>query len=78
MSTETVKKDYKERIVPALTEKFSYTTPMQVPKLKKIVINQGLGAATQDKKLIETAINELTAITGQKAVATFSHGGVSP
>ena len=55
MSHQTVKKDYQERIVPALTEKFSYTTPMQVPKLKKIVINQGLGAATQDKKLIETA-----------------------
>ena len=50
MSTETVKKDYKERIVPALTEKFSYTTPMQVPKLKKIVINQGLGAA--DRKSV--------------------------
>ena len=77
MSTETVKKDYKERIVPALTEKFSYTTPMQVPKLKKIVINQGLGAATQDKKVIETAINELTAITGQKAVATLSRKDIS-
>ena len=50
---------------------------MQVPKLKKIVINQGLGAATQDKKLIETAINELTAITGQKAVATLSKKDIS-
>ena len=77
MSTQTVKNDYKERIVPALTEKFSYTTPMQVPKLKKIVINQGLGAATQDKKIIETAINELTAITGQKAVATLSRKDIS-
>lgn len=77
MSTQTVKQDYKERIVPALTEKFSYTTPMQVPKLKKIVINQGLGAATQDKKIIETAINELTAITGQKAVATLSRKDIS-
>jgi len=77
MSNQSVKKDYKERIVPALTEKFSYTTPMQVPKLKKIVINQGLGAATQDKKLIETAINELTAITGQKAVATLSRKDIS-
>jgi large subunit ribosomal protein L5 len=77
MSTQTVKKDYQERIVPALTEKFNYTTPMQVPKLKKIVINQGLGAATQDKKLIETAINELTAITGQKAVATLSRKDIS-
>ncbi|MDE5927773.1 MAG: 50S ribosomal protein L5, partial [Duncaniella sp.] len=77
MSSTSVKKDYQERIVPALTEKFSYTTPMQVPKLKKIVINQGLGAATQDKKLIETAINELTAITGQKAVATLSRKDIS-
>ncbi|WP_301184798.1 MULTISPECIES: 50S ribosomal protein L5 [Muribaculaceae] len=77
MSNQSVKKDYQERIVPALTEKFSYTTPMQVPKLKKIVINQGLGAATQDKKLIETAINELTAITGQKAVATLSRKDIS-
>ncbi|MDE5929261.1 MAG: 50S ribosomal protein L5, partial [Muribaculaceae bacterium] len=50
---------------------------MQVPKLKKIVINQGLGAATQDKKLIENAINELTAITGQKAVATLSRKDIS-
>jgi len=77
MSNQTVKKDYQERIVPALTEKFSYTTPMQVPRLKKIVINQGLGAATQDKKLIETAINEITAITGQKAVATLSRKDIS-
>ena len=77
MSNQTVKKDYQERIGPALTEKFSYTTPMQVPTLKKIVINQGLGAATQDKKLIETAINELTAITGQKAVATLSRKDIS-
>ena len=77
MSNQSVKKDYQERIVPALTEKFSYTTPMQVPRLKKIVINQGLGAATQDKKLIETAINELTAITGQKAVPTLSRKDIS-
>ncbi len=77
MSTTTLKKDYQERIVPALTQQFSYTTPMQVPKLKKIVINQGLGAATQDKKIIETAINELTAITGQKAVATLSRKDIS-
>ncbi len=77
MSSTTVKQDYKERIVPALTEKFSYTTPMQVPKLKKIVINQGLGEATQDKKIIETALNELTAITGQKAVATLSKKDIS-
>ena len=73
----TLNKDYKERIVPALMKEFNYSTVMQVPKLKKIVINQGLGQATQDKKIIETAINELTAITGQKAVATLSKKDIS-
>lgn len=68
----TLSKDYKERIVPELTKEFNYSTVMQVPRLEKIVINQGLGAATQDKKLIETAVNEITAITGQKAVPTLS------
>jgi len=77
MSTTTLKKDYIERIVPALEKQFSYSTVMQVPRLKKIVINQGLGGATQDKKLIETAITELTAITGQKAVATLSKKDIS-
>ena len=77
MSTTTLKKDYQERIVPALTKEFNYTTPMQVPHLEKIVINQGLGEATQDKKIIETAINELTAITGQKAVPTLSRKDIS-
>lgn len=77
MSTTTLKNDYKERIVPALVKQFNYTSVMQVPTLKKIVINQGLGEATQDKKIIETAINELTAITGQKAVATLSKKDIS-
>ena len=77
MSTTTLKKDYKERIVPALEKEFNSSTVMQVPRLKKIVINQGLGAATQDKKIIETAINELTAITGQKAVPTLSKKDIS-
>ena len=72
MSSTNKKKDYTERIVPALEKEFKYTSVMQVPRLTKIVINQGLGAATQDKKVIETAINELTAITGQKAVPTLS------
>jgi large subunit ribosomal protein L5 len=76
MST-TLSKEYKERIIPALEKEFGYSTVMQVPKLKKIVINQGLGQATQDKKLIETAINEITAITGQKAVATLSKKDIS-
>lgn len=73
----TLSKDYKERIVPALTKEFGYSTVMQVPHLEKIVINQGIGEATQDKKLIDTAINELTAITGQKAVATLSRKDIS-
>ena len=76
-NTANLKKDYLERIVPALEKEFNYTCVMQVPVLKKIVINQGLGQATADKKIIETAINELTAITGQKAVATLSRKDIS-
>ena len=76
MST-TLQKKYEETIAPAMTKEFNYTTPMQVPRLKKIVINQGLGEATQDKKIIETSINELTAITGQKAVQTLSKKDIS-
>ena len=76
-NTANLKKDYLERIVPALQKEFKYATVMQVPVLKKIVINQGLGEATADKKIIETAINELTAITGQKAVATLSRKDIS-
>ena len=56
----TLKKEYDERIAPALLKKFNYTSSMQVPRLVKIVINEGLGEATADKKIIETAINELT------------------
>ena len=76
-NTANLKKDYLERIVPALQKEFNYSTVMQVPVLKKIVINQGLGEATADKKIIETSINELTAITGQKAVATLSRKDIS-
>ena len=76
-SNTTLGKEYKEKIVPELQKEFGYTTVMQVPKLEKIVINQGLGGATQDKKIIETALNELTAITGQKAVATLSKKDIS-
>src|SRR5574344_1045844 len=71
-NTASLKQYYKETIVPALTKQVNYSTVMQVPVLKKIVINQGLGLAVADKKIIETAIAELTAITGQKAVATVS------
>ncbi len=76
-NTANLKKDYLERIVPALQKEFNYSSVMQVPVLKKIVINQGLGEATADKKIIETAINELTAITGQRAVATLSRKDIS-
>ena len=72
MDKAQLKKTYKESIVPALQKQFNYSSTMQVPVLKKIVINQGLGDATQDKKIIDVAINEVTAITGQKAVATYS------
>ena len=77
MTTTSLKQDYRERIVPALMKEFSYTTVMQVPKLKKIVLNQGLGIATADKKIIDTAIAEMTAITGQKAIATYSKKDIS-
>ena len=70
-NTARLKQEYAERIAPALKEKFGYTSAMQIPVLKKIVINQGL------KKIIEVAINELTAITGQKAVATISKRDVA-
>ena len=76
-NTASLKKEYAERIAPALKQQFNYTSAMQVPVLKKIVINQGLGMATADKKIIEVAINEITAITGQKAVATVSKKDVA-
>ena len=76
-NTARLKQEYIERIAPALKEKFGYTSAMQIPVLKKIVINQGLGMATADKKIIEVAMNELTAITGQKAVATVSKKDVA-
>ena len=76
-NTASLKKEYSERIAPALMKKFNYSSPMQIPVLKKIVINEGLGMATADKKIIEVAINELTSITGQKAVATVSKKDVA-
>ena len=72
MNTAQLKKVYKETIAPALQKQFGYSSTMQTPVLKKIVINQGLGDATQDKKIVDVAINEISAITGQKAVATYS------
>ncbi len=76
-NTASLKKEYAERIAPALKKQFNYTSAMQIPVLKKIVINQGLGMATADKKIIDVAINEISAITGQKAVATVSKKDVA-
>ena len=72
MNTASLKQDYQERIVPILMKEFNYSTVMQCPKLQKIVLNQGLGEAVADKKIIEVALQEMTAIAGQKAVATLS------
>ena len=77
MNTASLKQDYRERIVPILMKEFGYTSVMQAPKLEKIVLNQGLGIAVADKKIIEVAINEMTTITGQKAVATISKKDIS-
>ena len=72
-----LKKVYKEEIVPALMKQFSYTTVMQVPRLVKITLNEGVGDATQDKKLVEEAAEELSIIAGQKAVITTSRKDIS-
>ncbi len=72
-----LKKKYREEIVPALMEQFNYSSIMEVPKLEKICINQGVGKATQDKKLVDTALKEMTMIAGQKAVPTKAKKSVS-
>ena len=72
-----LKKEFNERIVTALKEEFGYANTMQVPKLQKIVISRGVGAAVADKKLIEHAVDELTLISGQKAIATMSKKDVA-
>ncbi len=72
-----LKTKYKEEIIPKLQERFKYKSVMQVPRLLKISINQGLGEATQDKKIVDNAIEELTAITGQKVVPTKAKQSVS-
>ncbi len=73
----SLKKVYKEEIVEKLMKQFSYTTVMQVPKLTKITINEGIGEATSDKKIVEEAAEELSKIAGQKAVMTYSKKDVS-
>jgi large subunit ribosomal protein L5 len=75
--TPRLKKEYNERIVNNLKDTFSYKSVMQVPKLEKIVLSRGVGAAVADKKLIDHAVDELTMITGQKAISTLSKKDVA-
>jgi large subunit ribosomal protein L5 len=72
-----LKDKYLTEVVPALTKQFNYKTPMQVPRISKICLNQGLGIANTDKKFIDNGINEMTMITGQKAVSTKSKKDIS-
>ena len=72
-----LKQEFKDRVSPALIEEFGYKNVMQVPTLNKIVVSRGVGAAVADKKLVENAVDELTLITGQKAIATISKKDVA-
>ena len=72
-----LKEEYKTRVVTALTDEFGYKNIMQVPKLERIVVSQGIGAAVADKKLIDYGIDEMTNITGQRAIATISKKDVA-
>lgn len=75
--TPRLKEEYKSRVINALTDEFGYNNVMQVPKLQKIVVTRGVGAAVADKKLIDYSVEELTNITGQKAIATISKKDVA-
>lgn len=77
MNTPRLKDKYQKEIVPALMEKFQFKSVMQVPKVTKVSINKGIGMAVSDKKLIDTGIEELTAISGQKAVPTYAKNSIS-
>lgn len=77
MANPRLKQIYNDEIVPALMQKFNYKSVMQVPKLVKISINKGIGAAVADKKLVDVGVEELTTITGQKAVSTKAKTSIS-
>jgi len=77
MANPRLKDQYKNDVVPALKEKFEYTSVMQVPKITKVVVNKGIGAAVADKKLIDIGVEELSTITGQKAVPTIAKNSIS-
>lgn len=75
--TPRLKKKYSEEVIPSMQAKFNYSNSMQVPKITKVVLNQGVGAAVNDKKLVDSAVEEMTKITGQKALATYSKKAIS-
>jgi len=75
--TPRLEKEYKERIIDTLMKEFGYKNVMQVPKLEKIVVSRGVGAAVSDKKLVDYAVDELSTITGQKAISTISKKDVA-
>ncbi|WP_436515311.1 50S ribosomal protein L5 [Ekhidna sp. To15] len=77
MASPRLKEKYSKEIIPHLKDKFQYSSVMQVPKLTKIAINKGIGAAVSDKKLVDTGVDELTQITGQQAVPTIAKKSVS-
>jgi large subunit ribosomal protein L5 len=77
MASPRLKEKYSSEIAPALKDKFQYSSIMQVPKITKIVINKGIGIAVADKKMIDVGVDELTQITGQKAVPTISKKAIS-
>lgn len=77
MAKPRLKEIYLKEVVPGLKEKFQYKSIMQVPKLIKITVNKGIGAAVADKKLVDVGVEELTAITGQRAVATIAKNSIS-
>ena len=77
MAVPRLKERYLKEVVPGLKTKFEYKSVMQVPKITKIVINKGVGAAVSDKKLVDVAVEEITQIAGQKAVATISKKAIS-
>lgn len=77
MATPRLKEKYVSEVIPQLKDKFQYKSVMQVPRLSKIVINKGIGAAVADKKLVDVGVEELTTITGQKAIPTMSKKAVS-
>lgn len=77
MASPRLKETYSKEIAPALKEKFQYTSVMQVPRITKVVLNKGIGAAVADKKLVDVGVEELTTITGQKAVPTVAKNSIS-